>query len=348
MSDPANTLLLAALNADQRSPILWVVDENLPREELQQLPASAHLLVMTNRIDVADNLRSKGLTVQLSDFDFHSLGESPFAAVYYRVSKEKALVHHVINSSAKCLVFDGQLLLAGSKNEGIKTYSSKAAAYLGALTEKHKGTAGAQLSVITKTIETGPALQDKAYTQAVEITEQTVVFASKPGLYGWNKIDQGSQLLIAQLPNVLAEMTASPVKVLDLGCGYGYLSVMASRLMDAEFYATDNNVAAIEYCRENFSRHQVRGEVVLADCGKDVAISADLVLCNPPFHQGFAVEGDLTDRFLLAARQRLHSDGRAVFVVNSFIPLEKKAAAHFSQVQTLVNNKRFKVLQLKP
>ena len=33
--------------------------------------------------------------------------------------------------------------------------------------------------------------------------------------------------------------------VLDLGCGYGYLSIRASRVTKAKIIATDNNAAAI-------------------------------------------------------------------------------------------------------
>ena len=97
-------------------------------------------------------------------------------------------------------------------------------------------------------------------------------------------------------------------------------------------------------CRKNFHDHQVNGEAILDDCAGQLEGSFDLIVCNPPFHQGFEVEGDLTDRFLAAANRLLEPSGKAVFVVNAFISLEKKAASYFQQVDTLANNRSFKVI----
>ena len=65
---------------------------------------------------------------------------------------------------------------------------------------------------------------------------------SKPGIYGWQKIDRGSALLIEQLSDVLASMARAPKRLADLGCGYGYLSIMAAQqLPDCQWLMTDNN-----------------------------------------------------------------------------------------------------------
>lgn len=70
-------------------------------------------------------------------------------------------------------------------------------------------------------------------------------------------------------------------------------------------------------------------------------------MCNPPFHRGFDVDGDLARDFLIAAKQKLAADGTAIFVVNSFIPLEKKLAGLFTSTHLLADNRQFKVLALK-
>jgi 16S rRNA (guanine1207-N2)-methyltransferase len=123
---------------------------------------------------------------------------------------------------------------------------------------------------------------------------------------------------------------------------------MTQRLLGVEFIAVDNNVTAVEVCRENFKRHAVSGEVMLDDCAAGIDRKVDVVICNPPFHQGFDIDDDLTTRFLEAAKKLLHKDGAAFFVVNSFIPLERKAKRLFSKVSVLDNNKSFKLLILEP
>ncbi|MDR2212236.1 MAG: methyltransferase, partial [Pseudomonadales bacterium] len=112
--------------------------------------------------------------------------------------------------------------------------------------------------------------------------------------------------------------------------------------------ATDNNAAAIHAAAYNLERSIPPGHfaVMLDDCAAALHTPVDLIVCNPPFHQGFAVEGALTERFLAAARRLLKPNGQALFVVNAFIPLERKAAAMFGAINTLANDRRFKVLSL--
>lgn len=352
MTDPAFSVMADTLNRDSRQQILWVVDENIGSFELGQIAARPQLRAMTNRIDLHQQLSQRGFVAELSDFSFAEMQPHSVDVVYFRISKEKAIVHHVINRTAEFLKYGGELVLAGCKNEGIKTYIDKATAYLNGAVKTRRGHSTAMLSQITNGACSGLPLDDKDYLNLCIVSDNyggiETPFYSKPGVYGWNKIDKGSEFLVAQLPELLAGLPWRPATVLDLGCGYGYLCVKASKLLDAHFIATDNNVAAVDLCRKNFENHQVNGEVILADCGMGIPPGVELVLCNPPFHQGFSVDSDLTRRFLHAARRSLVSSGIAVLVVNSFIPLEKKAREYFSKIQCLANNGSFKVLLLSP
>src|SRR5690606_14779154 len=140
----------------------------------------------------------------------------------------------------------------------------------------------------------------------------------------------------------------APASVLDIGCGYGYLSLRAASLWpSANIVATDNNIAAIHACEKNLAPFRERAEVVLTDCAEGIDQRVDAVICNPPFHQGFDVEDHLTTRFLQAARSHLAKGGRALFVVNQFIPLERKAQPLFKQVHEIVRAQGFKVLLLE-
>jgi 16S rRNA (guanine1207-N2)-methyltransferase len=140
------------------------------------------------------------------------------------------------------------------------------------------------------------------------------------------------------------------LSVLDLGCGYGFLSVraIAAGLQIKRLCLTDNNAAALLSAKQNLSQHYPGPQcsIVAADCADQVSDKFDLILCNPPFHQGFSVDDSLSDRFLRSAKNRLKPKGQAIFVVNSFISLEKKALGIFDHVQCLINNKQFKVLLL--
>ncbi|MCE3253852.1 MAG: hypothetical protein K0Q67_2872 [Cellvibrio sp.] len=341
---------LTALRANQNAKYLWCTDENA----LNTLPSALHqeqLLVLTNRWDVAEQAKARGFTTEFNDFDCSGIADNSLDNIFYRVSKEKPVVHHLLNQAWRCLKPGGQLLLAGYKNEGIKTYIEKIARLLGSAKniEKNGPVYSAVLSKYAQ-YDTGQLLDDSNYRNQRPIAlDSGLKLLSKPGLFGWNKVDAGSALLIEQLQQ-LAPLPHPLNSCVDLGCGYGYLSIAAANLDIGKninhWTLTDNNAAALQLARQNLQEHQLKGEVIAADAGRGITCKVDLVLCNPPFHQGFGIDGDLTDKFLASAKRLLKPQGLALFVVNQFIPLERKAAPLFSQVKLVIDNGSFKVIQL--
>ncbi|MEH6651366.1 MAG: methyltransferase [Motiliproteus sp.] len=324
--------------ADQTG--LWVVDENLPA--LTQIPPIAGLELLTNRFDLSANASAKGWPIRYSDFDFSPWNDGSFDRIYYRVSKEKAVVNHVINQASRLLKEDGELVLIGAKNEGTKTYYDKARKLLGQ-GELVKLGKGGFCGTVTRQEPLGELLDDRDYPTLRPIADP---FISKPGLFGWDKFDQGSQYLVAEFDAIWPTLKTPQPRVLDLGCGYGFLSVNAHLKGVESIVATDNNAAAVIACQQNFDRLGINGSVVADDCAANQTERFDLVLCNPPFHQGFSVEGELTDRFLASAARLTARDGVALFVANMFIPLERKAKGLFGKVETFADNGSFKLVRL--
>jgi 16S rRNA (guanine1207-N2)-methyltransferase len=171
---------------------------------------------------------------------------------------------------------------------------------------------------------------------------------SKPGIFAWDRFDEGSQLLLQHLPAFLAEERHAGKTAIDLGCGNGLLTIA---LLDAgcNVVATDNNAAALQACAHNVEHNGFRAyvRVIADDCAMHISEQFDFIVSNPPFHQGFDVEYDLTSRFLQATQRLLRPQAHALFVVNSFIPLERKARGMFNHVETVIDNKRFKLVQLQ-
>lgn len=342
MSDAALQALYARF-ATVSGPLWWFADEQVS----QSLPAPRDdCLVLCNRADSASALRAGGFAVTLGDFQLPAECSAP-GTVCYRVSKEKPLVHYLINLALRFLPQGGSLLLAGYKSDGLKTYATKAAKLVGSKPVITKCASDAYVAEVVKEAEPLGALPDEEYPVLRAVSEDPRLY-SKPGIFGWKKIDRGSARLIAQLPTFFQEFTVLPQRLVDLGCGYGYISVMASKVLpESEWILTDNNATALVACEKNCLEHGVRAKLVLADCAQGVEGAADAVLCNPPFHQGFSVEGDLTDRFLQAAHRLLSPKGQALFVVNQFIPLQRKAEKLFSSSEILDEGEGFRVIRLR-
>lgn len=344
MSDDKALALLYPMVRKQQLPAVWVLDEH--GAGVAAGAANAAVTVLSNRFDVAGEMGDAGWRSRFCDVDFSDLKDGSMDAVFLRLAKEKPLVHHVVNAAARCLAPGGRLLLSGGKQQGIKTYAKNAASRLAGAAQIEKY-GNEYLAVITRgSASAGEALDDRDYTQLrIAVEEGELAFWSKPGLYGWDKVDEGSALLAAHLP----QFTARAERVCDLGCGYGYLSLHAWRQYAPQrLLATDNNAAALLACGENLRPLGEHAAVLASDCADGIDERFDLVLCNPPFHQGFDVERDLTERFVAAARRLLQQGGCAAFVTNSFIPIERVAAPWFGRVERVAENGRFKLTRLQP
>jgi 16S rRNA (guanine1207-N2)-methyltransferase len=347
MSD--NTLQQLLEYVDSSEKTLLVLDENASQLPSLQ-PASAQATntrVLSNRLDITDNARAKHWQSQFSDFDFAALADFSPQQIIYRVSKEKRVVEHVLQSGWQLLDTGGEFYIAGYKNEGIKTFAKRAQDAWQCNVKLTRGNAHLHLYRFSKTGAEATFLSDDDYHALREIDRwRDLAIFSKPGIFAWDRFDEGSAFLLQHLDAFLQLTDHRRQNALDLGCGNGLLAVALHQAGCKRVVATDNNAAALRACEFNFSRHAINGEVIGTDVAAGIREQFDLVVCNPPFHQGFDVEQDLTTRFLQATQKLLTKRGRALFVVNSFISLEKKAEALFRQVQVVDNNKRFKLVQL--
>lgn len=328
---------------------IWLADEQHSGYMNKLRPFSHHLKVISNRFDIAEEAANQGLSSTFNDWNIRTseAGSAPIDQIFLRVCKEKAVTHHLIQQAFLALGEGGTLYLTGQKNEGIKGYASRTETYFSHRSRLIKA-GDSYCGAYTKQQEyPNGSLDTQAYDQIREIGEYDgQAIYSKPGVYGWDKIDAGSVFLAQQLQIMSDSANLATDSILDIGCGYGLFILATQKLACARRVATDNNAGALICAQYNAKQWNLSAEVLAGDCADTVTGTFDLILCNPPFHKGFGVEGDLIERFLQAAKAHLSRCGVALFVVNSFIPIEKNAAPFFSKCITVANNKQFKVLAL--
>lgn len=352
MSIHIEHLLVDLLNSATKpsAHTLWIVDESLSTAHLRSVRPKDSLHVLTNRIDLATLLKEAGHQVFVSDFDFSVLPVTQYADIVYRVAKERPLVHHCINESYRALLPQGSLHLIGTKDEGIRTHGRKAEQLFGnpEHAKKHGDTYHIRLEKPQETAQsTAEFLDSKEYGHLRPCTVGDFHFISKPGVFGWNKVDRGSAMLAAYALKILGQnQKKSAGSVLDLGCGYGYLLLVTAGIPFSSRTATDNNAAAVDAAKASFARAHLNVDVSLDDCGEALTGSYDWILCNPPFHQGFDTSSQLTDKFITQIRRLLAPQGKALLVVNQFIPIERLAEDKFAHIDVVSHEQGFKIVQL--
>ena len=326
---------------------LLLADENWFDFDWGKIPNNKkkNLSLLTNRFDIYQTLIKEDFKVIFNDFNFSSFGTNQFKNIFFRISKEKLINLHVIQESKRLLENDGQLFLTGKKAEGIKSLSSKANLILLSPMSFTKN-GSTYLSEVTKVIKSNITYLQSSYHDLQSIEGDSNNLLSKVGIFGWNKVDEGSKFLIDTVPIYLSRFNQPPETLLDLGCGYGYLSVCASRFNFKRIIATDNNAGALIATERNLARIKIEYEVIGDDAGASIKENFDSIWSNPPFHSGFSLSTTVLNKFLKSSKNLLNPNGKCLFVVNKFIPIERLASHYFSTIEILNKNNTFKVVLL--
>lgn len=355
--------LLPYLESADR-PTLWVADENALNTLHTLAPRDYPLLtIITNRYDIYELAQSKNIQALFNDFDFDELAAKNVAQpqrIIYRISKEKSLSHHIFNQCCQLLTSKTntadqcELIISGKKQEGIKSYQKSLSHTFnceGSLKKQGLNYFGSFTRFSTEKKlddDNYPSLQALATPHHPHISAYT-----KPGVFGWNKIDKGTELLLLHLPAILKEAHLSPKHILDLGCGYGWIFInlpfylSQSDLKQASITATDNNATALLCAKANSEKSTLTINIIADDCAKNINETFDLILCNPPFHQGFSHDKSLTEKFLQQTKKHLAPKGIAVFVVNEFIQFPESQLKLFSQHTIFAKEHGFKIIILE-
>jgi 16S rRNA (guanine1207-N2)-methyltransferase len=120
-------------------------------------------------------------------------------------------------------------------------------------------------------------------------------------------------------------------KVLDLGCGYGFVGIYLKTIYpDIEIHMVDNDPLAIEYARKNIKSNNFDLKVWLSNGMIDVEDNDyDLILSNPPYHEDFSVPKNFIEKGFL----KLNIGGSMIMVVKRLLWYKNKLTSIFGGVQ---------------
>jgi 16S rRNA (guanine1207-N2)-methyltransferase len=257
--------------------------------------------------------------------------------VLSHLPRGRAVVEGLIRGVVAALKPGGRFYLVAHKRAGVKSAIACAARLLG------------QAGVVRQKQGYHVALAVKGQAQTLptpteshtEITLDGVptTLISRPGVFAWEGLDDGTAALVRAMEVRRGEA------VLDLGCGAGLLALAAAR-RGGQVVAVDADLRAIESARRTLAANAVAGEVLISDCAQAVlARRFDVVLCNPPFHQGVGVEYDVARQMVRDAVAVLRPGGRFYLVSNAFIRYEREMRRAFERVEEVFNDRRYRVLR---
>lgn len=269
--------------------------------------------------------------------------------VAIRMPQERLALLQLLHDAFTLLQVGGHCYLAGATNEGAKTASRTVARLFGnvatvAVESGHRLLRATKLAgtIADADAPASPYLDAAAFhEQTQELRGGPYIFSSRPGVFSWDHLDEATALLVEHM-----EVRADD-RVLDLGCGYGVLGVVAGRIarehpvtmLDVDSEAVRSAARSAESAGLGTAR------VVGSDAASAVLQeSFDLVVTNPPFHVGKTTDLSVPIQFIADAFAVLGPGGRLNLVANRTLPYEGAIRYLFGNVVTVHDGRRFKVL----
>ena len=195
--------------------------------------------------------------------------------------------------------------------------------------------------------EPDPAIDPGEFPYPTYYTlENTEYRLSNPaGVFSREKLDNGTRLLLEHIPG-----SDRRQKIIDLGCGNGVIGIVAAeRNPAAELTFVDESFLAVAAAETNFRAAfgDKRPAVFrVTDCLSGIRDgSADLILINPPFHQGRAVGDAVAWQMFFESKSALKQGGALMVVGNRHLGYHTKLKRLFGNCRTLSGNKKFVVIK---
>ena len=135
-----------------------------------------------------------------------------------------------------------------------------------------------------------------------------LVFYSDNGVFSKDKLDFGSSLLLSTL---FKHKECGELKVLDVGCGYGYMGISIAKILKYDVTMCDVNKRALHLAEKNCESNQVTAKVLESNIYSNITDIYDLIITNPPIRAGKDVVYGILDE----AREHLKVGGELWFVI---------------------------------
>lgn len=138
--------------------------------------------------------------------------------------------------------------------------------------------------------------------------DYTFNFTSDLGVFSKDRIDFASKLLV----ETYFKYGRKNIDILDVGCGYGFIGITLSKIMNSNVDMIDVNKRAIHLTNINIKNLKANARVFLSNVYENVDKKYDVIISNPPIRAGKKVYMDI----ILNAKNYLADSGEFYFVMN--------------------------------
>ncbi len=268
---------------------------------------------------------------------------SDYDLVIGKVPKNSGYLQHQLALISQTQAAGTPFVLAG-KTKAIHTSTIN-------LVERYIGPATTTLAqkksrIITANVKNKP--QQSPFPKRWQLEGSDFTMVNHANVFSRDSLDIGARFFSNYLP-----ASKKAVHIIDLGCGNGVIGLQVlAKCPQAQVTFVDESAMAVASAKQSVEENMVddlaRCQFKHNDCLTDFAPnSADLILCNPPFHQQNAVTDHIAWQMFNDAKRILRPGGELRIVGNRHLDYHEKLKRLFSSSKLLGSNKKFVVLSAK-
>ncbi|MEW5558835.1 16S rRNA (guanine(1207)-N(2))-methyltransferase RsmC [Enterobacter asburiae] len=326
---PASEVLLRHSDDFEQSRILFAGDlqDDLParldtafsRAHTQQFH---HWQVLSRQM--GENVRFS-LTAEAAD-----VADCDTLIYYWPKNKPEAL--YQLTNILSLLPVGTDIFVVGENRSGVRSAEQMLAEFA----PLNKVDSARRCGLYHGRLEKQPSFNAEGYWGEYQLDGLTI--KTLPGVFSRDGLDVGSQLLLSTLtPHTKG-------KVLDVGCGAGVLAtVLASHSPKVRLTLCDVSAPAVEASRATLAANELEGEVFASNVFSEVTGRFDMIISNPPFHDGLQTSLEAAQQLIRGAVRHLNSGGELRIVANAFLPYPKVLDEVFGFHEVIAQTGRFKV-----
>ncbi len=274
------------------------------------------------------------------------LADSRFDQALVHLQKSRDATWQDLCAAWDRLASGGRLLLSGGNDLGVVSAVKRLARELAQPTRVLANRRHARIALFERRDGTGPEAPVPGVIEIPSADGGSRRLQAAAGVFGARKLDAGTGLLLT----TLFALDLTPKRILDLGCGIGALGLSAlAHWPNARGLLLDADVRAIDCASDNAAALGLADRCQLAwwDASESLpATDFDLVLLNPPFHAGKAVDLDPARELFVRLAEALSQGGRGLVVANRTLPYEHDLGA-VGTLETRIETRGYKVLELR-
>jgi 16S rRNA (guanine1207-N2)-methyltransferase len=151
-------------------------------------------------------------------------------------------------------------------------------------------------------------LKSELRTIIYKYQDESLVFYSDNGVFSKDKLDFGSSLL---LETYFEKNKKKNLRLLDVGCGYGFLGISIAKILGYQVTMCDVNKRALHLASKNLLENNVEAEVIESNVYENITGNYDVIITNPPIRAGKEIVYQILDE----AKDHLTDAGELWFVI---------------------------------